>query len=114
MDMIKKSKRLKSSRISFNNQTRKMQKVYKLCVKFDEKRKQLKDDLKKADSYENQQAVMAELSKIPRKASWSRYKSMCSMTSRRRGYMRQFGLSRLEFRRLARQGRLPGVVKASW
>ena len=33
---------------------------------------------------------------------------------RSRGYMRTFGLSRIQFREMAREGKIPGVKKASW
>jgi small subunit ribosomal protein S14 len=36
------------------------------------------------------------------------------MTGRPRGYMRKFGLSRISFRELALDGKIPGVTKASW
>lgn len=37
----------------------------------------------------------------------------CKITGRPRGYMRYFGLSRLQFREMASKGELPGVVKSS-
>ncbi len=37
----------------------------------------------------------------------------CKITGRPRGYMRYFGLSRLQFREMASKGELPGVTKAS-
>jgi ribosomal protein S14 len=38
----------------------------------------------------------------------------CAVTGRSRGYIRAFGLSRIQFRELARDGKIPGVKKASW
>ena len=38
----------------------------------------------------------------------------CKLTGRPRGYMRQFGISRIQFREMASQGLIPGVKKASW
>ncbi|MFO0704474.1 MAG: type Z 30S ribosomal protein S14 [Candidatus Andersenbacteria bacterium] len=38
----------------------------------------------------------------------------CWYCGRKRGYMRKFGLCRIDFRRLASEGKLPGVKKASW
>lgn len=38
----------------------------------------------------------------------------CAVSGRRRSYIRYFGLSRIAFRDLARNGELPGVRKASW
>jgi len=104
----------KSNRISIDNQTRKMQKIDKLCKKFESRRTKLKKAIVSTQDYEAQQKLVAELDNLPKKSSRTRYKRICSLTSRRRGYMRDFGVSRLEFRRLARQGRLPGVVKSSW
>jgi len=38
----------------------------------------------------------------------------CSRCGRSRGYMRKFGICRICFRELALEGKIPGVVKASW
>ncbi|ANO35802.1 30S ribosomal protein S14 [Candidatus Karelsulcia muelleri] len=54
------------------------------------------------------------LQKLPRNSSPIRLHNLCSLTGRTKGYMRKFGISRIEFRRLASQGFIPGIVKASW
>ena len=54
------------------------------------------------------------LGKMPRDASATRFRNRCQITGRARGYMRDFGMSRIKFRELAVQGMLPGVKKASW
>lgn len=54
------------------------------------------------------------LQKLPRNSSAVRIKNRCAITGRSRAYMRQFGLSRIQFREMARRGELPGVTKASW
>ncbi|ACX84000.1 ribosomal protein S14 [Blattabacterium sp. (Periplaneta americana) str. BPLAN] len=54
------------------------------------------------------------LQKLPRDASPVRLRNRCSITGRCRGYMRQFGISRIVFRNMASQGLIPGVKKASW
>jgi small subunit ribosomal protein S14 len=54
------------------------------------------------------------LAKLPRNSSPTRWKNRCLETGRPRGYMRQFGLSRLSFREHASKGEIPGVTKASW
>jgi small subunit ribosomal protein S14 len=54
------------------------------------------------------------LRQLPRDSNPTRLHSRCSMTGRPRGYYRKFGLSRLSFRKLALEGKIPGVVKASW
>ena len=56
----------------------------------------------------------AGLAKLPRDASPVRVVNRCSMTGRRRGYLRKFGCSRLTFREAALSGLIPGVMKASW
>ena len=54
------------------------------------------------------------LQKLPKNSSPVRVKNRCVVTGRPRGYMRAFGLSRIMFRELAREGKIPGVKKASW
>ena len=51
---------------------------------------------------------------LPKNASPVRLKNRCQLTGRPRGYMRHFGVSRIMFRDMALQGKIPGVVKASW
>lgn len=51
---------------------------------------------------------------MPRNSSPTRRKNRCSETGRPRGYMRQFGLSRISFRERASKGEIPGVTKSSW
>ena len=64
-------------------------------------------ELKAAGDYES-------LAKLPRNSSPTRRKNRCSETGRSRGYMRQFGLSRIAFREHASKGEVPGVTKSSW
>ena len=54
------------------------------------------------------------LQKLPRNASPTRLKNRCAVTGRAHGYMRAFGVSRITFREMAHEGKLPGVTKASW
>ncbi len=54
------------------------------------------------------------LQKLPRNSSPTRLHNRCSMTGRPRGYLRKFGISRIAFRDLAHDGKIPGVTKASW
>ncbi len=54
------------------------------------------------------------LQRIPKNASPVRLHNRCSLSGRPKGYIRQFGISRIEFRQLALQGLIPGVKKASW
>lgn len=55
-----------------------------------------------------------ELQKLPKNASPVRLHNRCKLTGRPRGYMRQFGISRINFREMASYGLIPGVRKASW
>ncbi len=43
-----------------------------------------------------------------------RHHNRCRVCGRPRGYMRKFQLCRVCFRKLALEGFLPGVTKASW
>ena len=54
------------------------------------------------------------LQKLPKNSSPVRMHNRCKLTGRPKGYMRQFGLSRIQFREMASQGLIPGVKKASW
>ncbi len=54
------------------------------------------------------------LYKLPRDSSATRYRNRCRVTGRARAYMRRFEMSRISFRELANQGKLPGVKKSSW
>jgi small subunit ribosomal protein S14 len=54
------------------------------------------------------------LDKLPKNSAAVRLRNRCQLTGRPRGYMRRFGLCRLQFRDLALQGKIPGITKASW
>ena len=54
------------------------------------------------------------LAKLPRNSSPTRWKNRDVITGRPRGFMRQFGLSRITFREHASKGEIPGVTKSSW
>ena len=51
---------------------------------------------------------------LPKNSSGVRLKNRCQLTGRPRGYIRYFGLSRIAFRDMALNGKIPGVKKASW
>ncbi len=68
---------------------------------------ELRKELKAKGDYE-------ALQKLPRDSSASRLNNRCNVTGRVRGYYRKFGMSRLVFRELALQGKIPGIVKSSW
>ncbi|MEA4868917.1 MAG: 30S ribosomal protein S14 [Bacteroidia bacterium] len=75
----------------------------KLSAKYAEKRKALKE----AGDY-------AALDKLPKNSSPVRLHNRCSITGRPKGFMRIFGISRIQFREMASKGLIPGVRKASW
>ena len=54
------------------------------------------------------------LQKLPKDSSKVRMHNRCKLTGRPRGYMRQFGISRVTFREMASAGLIPGITKASW
>ncbi|MFW5656283.1 MAG: 30S ribosomal protein S14 [Bacteroidota bacterium] len=54
------------------------------------------------------------LSRLPRNSNPIRLHNRCKLTGRPKGYMRQFGISRITFREMASAGLIPGVKKASW
>ena len=75
----------------------------KLNAKYASKRKALLE----AGDYE-------ALQKLPKNSSPVRMHNRCKLTGRPKGYMRQFGISRVMFREMANKGLIPGVRKASW
>lgn len=74
-----------------------------LVEKYAEKRAALKE----AGDY-------AGLAKLPRNSNPIRLHNRCKLTGRPKGYMRDFGISRIQFREMASFGLIPGVKKASW
>ncbi len=75
----------------------------KIVKKYEAKRKALKE-----------QKDYLGLQKLPRNASPVRLHNRCKLTGRPKGYIRQFGLSRVTFREMANKGLIPGLTKASW
>jgi len=81
----------------------------KLTDRYAEKRAKLR----KLSSEGDWEAMLA-LQKLPRNSMAVRKHNRCQLTGRPRGYMRQFGISRVTFREMANSGKIPGVRKASW
>ena len=81
----------------------------KLVAKYAAKRAELKKAANAGD-YEAAQALQS----LPKNACPVRLHNRCKVTGRPKGYMRQFGLSRIQFREMASAGLIPGVKKASW
>ena len=85
----------------------------KLVAKYAEKRAALKKIVNSGDPMEAYEAAQ-KLQAIPRNANPIRLHNRCKITGRPKGYMRLFGLSRIQFREMASSGLIPGVKKASW
>ena len=75
----------------------------KLVEKYAEKRAKLKAE-----------GDYVGLSRLPRNSNPIRLHTRCKLTGRPKGYMRQFGISRITFREMASEGLIPGIKKASW
>ncbi len=90
----------------------------KMAAKYDKKREALTKVLTSTDSSEEIVAAkwdaMMALQKLPANSAKIRVHNRCGLTGRPRGYMRQFGISRVTFREMALSGKIPGVKKASW
>ncbi|MFK7774091.1 MAG: 30S ribosomal protein S14 [Saprospiraceae bacterium] len=67
----------------------------------------LRAQLKKEGNWE-------ELDKLPRNSAKVRLHNRCKLTGRPKGYMRMFGINRVTFRKMALEGKIPGITKASW
>lgn len=59
-------------------------------------------------------AAQRKLTKLPRNSSQVRQRNRCSITGRPRAFIRKYGVSRITFRELASEGKIPGVTKSSW
>ncbi len=75
----------------------------RMVAKYADLRKKLKEEGK-----------WEELDKLPRNGSKVRLHNRCKLTGRPKGYMRMFGINRVTFRKMALEGKIPGVTKASW
>ena len=87
----------------------------KMVAKYAEKRAALKKiihtpNTEPVDAFEAAQKLQA----IPRNANPIRLHNRCKITGRPKGYIRMFGISRIQFREMASAGLIPGVKKASW
>ncbi len=75
----------------------------KLVAKYADLRKQLKE----AGDYD-------ALDKLPRNSNPNRLHNRCLLTGRPKGYMRDFGVCRVMFRKMANEGKIPGITKSTW
>lgn len=86
----------------------------KSIIARDEKRKQMIDKYSAKRAELKAMGDLEGLARLPRNSSPTRHTNRCIETGRARGYMRQFGLSRISFREHASKGEIPGITKASW
>lgn len=86
-----------------------------LAKKYFKYRRELREkaiDMKLSD--DERMTARKKLQALPRDTSMNRVTTRCQLTGRPRGNYKKFGLSRMAFRALALDGKLPGVTKASW
>ena len=86
----------------------------RMVAKYAAKRAELKKIIATTDDPAEAYEAARKLQSIPRNANPIRLHNRCKITGRPKGYMRQFGLSRIQFREMASNGLIPGVKKASW
>ena len=85
----------------------------KLVAKYANKRAELKKIINGND-YDAKEAAIKALQQLPPNSNPIRMHNRCKLTGRPKGYMRQFGISRINFREMALGGQIPGIKKASW
>ncbi|RME69786.1 MAG: 30S ribosomal protein S14 [Verrucomicrobia bacterium] len=87
----------------------------KLVAKYAAKRAELKAILANPETTDEEFfEAQRKLAKLPRNSAKERVRNRCSITGRPRAYLGRFGVSRLTFRELALEGKIPGVTKSSW
>ncbi|MDE5982639.1 MAG: 30S ribosomal protein S14 [Duncaniella sp.] len=89
----------------------------RLAAKYAQKRAELKQIVNSGVNEENRadaDEAAQQLQALPKNSNPIRVHNRCKITGRPKGYMRQFGISRIQFREMASAGLIPGVKKASW
>ncbi|MEX0325419.1 MAG: 30S ribosomal protein S14 [Puniceicoccaceae bacterium] len=87
----------------------------RMVEKYAAKRAELKRIMADPESSDEEfYAAQRKLTKLPKNSSAVRLRNRCSITGRPRAYLRKYGVSRITFRELASQGKIPGVTKSSW
>ncbi len=85
-----------------------------LVARYAEKRAALKKIVNTSDDPAEAYEAARKLQSLPKNACPVRMHNRCKLSGRPKGYMRQFGISRIDFREMASAGLIPGVKKASW
>ena len=96
---------------SVNKQKHREKLVRKYAARREELKRKSRDQKLSA---EDRQSARESLAELPRNSSRVRLQSRCIVTGRPRAVYKKFGLSRIAFRELALEGKLPGIMKASW
>ena len=99
----------RKAKVASNEKRKKMSKKH-LPLRIELRKKVKNMNLSEEERFE----AMVKLQGLPRNSCENRIMSRCMVTGRPRAVYKKFGLSRLEFRRLALKGMLPGVTKSSW
>ncbi|MEG1606930.1 MAG: 30S ribosomal protein S14 [Mucinivorans sp.] len=87
----------------------------KMVAKYATRRAALKENIRLAAAKgEVDFDSQIKLAALPKNANPIRMHNACKITGRSKGYMRLFGISRIQFREMASNGLIPGVKKASW
>lgn len=86
----------------------------KSVIARERKRERLVEKFAKLRAQLKSEEKWDELDKLPKNSAKIRLHNRCKLTGRPKGYMRQFGICRNQFRDLALAGKIPGVTKASW
>ncbi|MFF1687209.1 MULTISPECIES: 30S ribosomal protein S14 [unclassified Streptomyces] len=99
----------KKSKIAKNEKRR------RVVARYAARRAELNEIVRRMSSTDTERAAaQRELARQPRDASTTRVRNRDSVDGRPRGYLRAFGLSRVNLREQAHAGFLPGVRKSSW
>jgi len=98
----------KKSKIAANERRK------KIVENYADRRAELKENLRLARNDVERRSATQALSALPRDASPVRVRNRDAVDGRPRGYLRTFGLSRINMREMAHRGELPGITKSSW
>ncbi len=87
----------------------------KMAKKFAPKRAALKAIINDVNSTPEQvfEATL-KLAKLPRNSAQNRVHNRCELTGRSHGNYRKLRMSRIQLRKLANEGQIPGMTKSSW
>ncbi|RST68182.1 30S ribosomal protein S14 [Candidatus Aquarickettsia rohweri] len=100
------------AKVSIVQRNLKRQNLFKKNEKKREELKSIRND--KTKTLEERFEAQISLSNLPRNSSKTRIRNRCLLSGRGRGVYNKFKLSRIWFRKLASECKLPGVKKSSW